>query len=172
MKRQQDSLREKRRILCSCSHCEMYEFDRFRWSDLIPLTMAAVTVFLVVGLAIVCFSEPTHEESIDKKSAVCAIIGEAENQGYQGMLAVAGAIRNRGTLKGVYGVNSPRIKKHLYSKKIFLLAEKAWAVSASLDITNGADHWENISAFGCPQWVKKCVETFRYKDHIFYKEIL
>lgn len=107
-----------------------------------------------------------HDEKVIK-----AIIGEAENQGFEGMLAVAHAIRNRGTLQGVYGLNAFRVKHHLFSQKIYSLAKQAWEQSAiDFDITRGADHWENIHAFGCPSWVKKCVETFRYKDHVFYRE--
>lgn len=113
-----------------------------------------------------------YAASIDSDKAIAAIIGEAENQGFTGMLAVAHAIRNRGTLKGVYGSHAPRVKHHLYSARIYQLANLAWQQSgADYDITHGADHWENIKAFGCPSWVKGCIETFRYKDHVFYKEM-
>lgn len=110
-----------------------------------------------------------YEITTDK--AILSIIGEAENQGYTGMLAIACAIRNRGTLRGVYGLNAPRVKNQRYSKKTYEMAQKAWFASYRVDVTNGATHWENIKAFGCPKWVKACVETFRYKDHIFYKTI-
>jgi len=104
------------------------------------------------------------------KNAILAIIGEGENQGYTGMLALAGAIRNRGTLKGVYGIKAPRVVKQKYSKATYRMAQKAWAQSLKVDITKGADHWENIKAFGNPYWAHSMVETFRHKDHVFYKE--
>lgn len=102
------------------------------------------------------------------KNAILAIIGEGENQGYTGMLALAGAIRNRGTLKGVYGIKAPRVKAHKYSHGTYLQAKKAWEASATVDITHGADHWENIKAFGKPYWANSMIETFRHKDHVFY----
>lgn len=107
--------------------------------------------------------------AVPDKSAVLAIIGEAENQGADGMLAVACAIRNRGTLKGVYGVKAPRVVKGLYSKKTYQMAEKAWNDSKRVDVTNGATHWENIKAFGKPYWVASMRETYRLKDHVFYR---
>lgn len=120
--------------------------------------------FIIVG--------NVHASEIRKDRAVYAIIGESENQGYQGMLAVACAIRNRGTLHGVYGENAPRVKKHLYGAKIFVQAVKAWEESSHTDITNGATHWENIKAFGKPSWARKMVGTITVKDHVFYKEVL
>jgi hypothetical protein len=125
--------------------------------------------FLIFCAALLTCS--TCHAKISEEKAVLAIIGEAENQGYEGMLAVAGAIRNRGTLKGVYGLNSPRVKKCLYSKETLRLAVLAWVVSEKLDITHGANHWENIKAFGKPKWALCCRETFRYKSHVFYKGI-
>ncbi len=125
----------------------------------------------IVGLVLFGSCRVCHAESISTYRAVNAIIGEAENQGYEGMLAVACAIRNRGTLKGVYGEKAPRVVHHKYSKHTLDLAIKAWAEATIHDITNGATHWENINAFGCPSWVKACVEVFRYKDHVFYKEV-
>ena len=106
-----------------------------------------------------------------REDAIKAIIGEAENQGYKGMLAVACAIRNRGTLKGVYGLRAKRVRYSLFNEEAMIDAKLAWEESAKHDITNGATLWENINAFGCPSWVKSCVETFRYKNHVFYREV-
>jgi hypothetical protein len=106
------------------------------------------------------------------EEAIKSIIGEAENQGWIGMRAVAFAIRNRRTLDGVYGLHAPRVKKHLYSQATYQMAKRQWLASdGDYDFTHGANHWENIHAFGTPCWVKHCVETFRYKNHVFYKEV-
>lgn len=106
---------------------------------------------------------------VPEDQAILAIIGEAEDQGPEGMLAVACAIRNRDSLKGVYGVTSPRVKKHLYSHGVYLSAKKAWKESASVDCTHGATHWENTKAFGEPYWVKDMVLTYKCNDHSFYR---
>jgi hypothetical protein len=39
------------------------------------------------------------------------------------------------------------------------------------DLIHGADHWENVEAFGMPCWAKNCIETFRHRDHVFFKMV-
>lgn len=72
------------------------------------------------------------DNKISDEKAILSIIGEAEDQGYEGMLAVACAIRNRGTLKGVFGINNLRVKHERYSKAIWFQAKKAWDISKEL----------------------------------------
>ena len=105
--------------------------------------------------------------AIKDGDAVRAIIGEAANQGDDGMLAVAAAIRNRGTLKGVYGYKA----KHVDTQPawVWAKARRAWAMSATNDPTRGATHWENIKAFGQPYWAKSLTVTTNIGDHRFYK---
>lgn len=102
---------------------------------------------------------------------VNAIIGEAENQGYEGMLAVACAIQNRGTLKGVYGENAPRVKAKKYSKAILKQAQKAYRESLNADncqLVGGATHWESVD-FKVPYWAKSMTVTAKIGKHIFYR---
>lgn len=100
--------------------------------------------------------------------AINTIVGEAANQGLEGMTAVGEVIRHRGSLYGLYGFNA----KHSYHEPywVWIEARKAWYASAMTDYTHGADHFENIHAFGQPYWVKNCVQTFSYRDHVFYRE--
>lgn len=100
--------------------------------------------------------------------AIKAIIGEAESEGYQGMLAVACALRNRGTLEGVYGANSKRVREKLYPKYVHEKASKAWAESIKRDVVNGATHWESTD-FKRPYWADSMREVARIGKHIFYK---
>lgn len=83
------------------------------------------------------------------------------------MLAVACAIRNRGTLKGVFGSRAKHVDKQ--PKWVFDRARKAWAESANKDITGGANHWENVKAFGKPYWADSMTKTVLVKDHQFYR---
>lgn len=138
---------------------------RFLW----PKTAFLAIILLVSGCT-EAFALNGLKYAITDQKAILSIIGEGENQGYTGMLALAGAIRNRGTLQGVYGLNAPRVIKRKYSVDTYRTAQKAWAQSAGKDITNGATHWENINSFGKPYWAYEMDETFRYKDHVFYKE--
>lgn len=98
-----------------------------------------------------------------------AIVGEASGEGYQGMLAVACALKNRGSLEGVYGVNAP----HLNSEPpwVWKMARKAYFVSLTgIDITDGATHWESTD-FPEPRWAKSMTMTKHIGKHKFYKEV-
>jgi hypothetical protein len=120
------------------------------------------SIFLIFLLIYPCFAE------INDKQAVRAIIGEASNQGYKGMLAVAVGIRNRGTLQGVYGINAKHVD--MQPNWVWDKARKAWKESKTNRIHTGT-HWENIKAFGKPYWADSLIKVYKYKDHIFYKEV-
>lgn len=127
----------------------------------------------ILGLVLVDFlgySNPAFSQEIPVTLAVKAIIGEAENQGFQGMLAVACTIRNRGTLHGVYGLHSPRVLCCKYSHRTYKLAQRAWKLSKHEDITHGATNWNNTKREGDNYWTKKMKVVFIYRDHIFYKQ--
>lgn len=131
------------------------------------LIIAIIIVFRSCTLA---HAEPLIINYDDK--AILSIIGEAEDQGYQGMLAVAGAIRNRGNLKRVYGYHSLRVRHHLYSQLVYNNASYAWQESKFRDISNGATGWGNasdIEIFKKYAWWKNCTITMVIKDHTFYK---
>jgi hypothetical protein len=70
-----------------------------------------------------------------------AIVGEAAGCPYLVKLGVACAIRNRGTLKGVYGLNA----RHNATEPAWVWndAAKAWRESARHDVTRGANHFGN-----------------------------
>ena len=130
--------------------------------------MTKTKKIILTLIFLIIFHSTIYAKQIEQNKAIRAIVGEASNQGYQGMLAVACAIRNRGTLKGVYGLNAKHIDNE--PQWVFTLAEKAWEESENKDITNGATHWENIKAFGTPYWVASMIKVYQYKDQIFYKE--
>lgn len=103
-------------------------------------------------------------------SAVRAILGEASGEGYRGMLAVACAIRNRKTLKGVYGVHAKHVDQQ--SKKVWQQAKQAWKESQHNDITKGASGWgnkEDLKKFKKEKWWKNATVTTQIGNHYFYK---
>lgn len=122
----------------------------------------------ILVLVLLCLVPREAAANVNPGQAVLAIIGEAENQGPRGMLAVACAIRNRGHLKGVYGLRAPRVVKKKYKPEILKAAIKAWEDSRRKDITKGADHWENVEQFGKPYWAKKYRPTVKIGSHQFY----
>lgn len=127
------------------------------------IKISACLIILIGSLAGCAHAEVNNDQ------AVRAIIGEASSEGYEGMYAVACAIRNRQTLKGVYGLKA----KHVNAEPgwVWQLASKAWwEAEAGKDVTNGATSWENIEAFGEPYWAKQMEVTYKLGRHTFYRE--
>lgn len=128
-----------------------------------------VIITFWIGAIECVFSSYVHAS--EPPVQVRAIIGEAEGEGYTGMLAIAGAIRNRGTLKGVYGLHAPRVRKHLYSQHTLALATQAWIASRSLDITKGATGWgsaKDVEIFKKSSWWPSVYFTAHIGNHYFY----
>lgn len=121
----------------------------------------------VLFLSLLLLPILSRSESISDRDAVRAIVGEAANQGKDGMLAIAGAIRNRGHLRGVYGLKNPIADKQ--PEWVWKQAEAAWAGSKTNDLTMGATSWENVKAFGVPYWAKSYDITKKIGDHTFFK---
>ena len=156
-------------------HDEDYERNNKHEKRVVIVWLSTLIIaFVLWGLFFCLIAKVVHADEEYDTRAIKAIIGEAENQDSQGMLAVACAIRNRGTLKGVYGENAPRVKNHKYSDLTAIMAFVAWndsELSQSCSFLQGATNWENIKAFGKPKWAYKMKETYRYKDHVFYKGV-
>ena len=122
--------------------------------------------FITIILIVIYTALTGLASDISSTQAIKGIVGESANQGYKGMLAVAGAIRNRGTLTGVYGFYSRMANNQ--PDWVWKQAAKAWAESATNDITGGATHWESTD-FRKPAWASKMKVTAHIGKHIFYK---
>lgn len=106
-----------------------------------------------------------------KNNIVDAIIGEAEGESYKGKLAVACAIKNRKTLRGVYGVKAPRVVNRKYSSFVFVQAVKAYEesnVKGACDFIDGASFWEGTK-FKTPYWAKNMVVTATIGNQRFFR---
>jgi hypothetical protein len=126
---------------------------------------------LIIIIAILASVSPVMARTkkiISNNDAVSVILGEAGNQGYDGMLAVAGALRNRGATKGCYGKNNPIVNKQPeWARR---QARKAWNESAHRDVTNGASFWGNKSDIDNNSFYKELTFTVKVKDHWFFKK--
>jgi len=111
---------------------------------------------------------PSFSQNITDSNAIRTIVGEAGNQGKNGMIAVGNVIRTRKNLKGFYGFKNPIVNKQ--PKWVWAQAERAWAESKTNNLVGGATHFENVKAFGKPYWAKDMVETVTIKDHTFFKK--
>ena len=150
---------------------ESYHVDILKKKDYWVIRLALFLTTLVLSLIMFMFSGCVAQ-AYTVQDAVKSCIGEAEGEGYDGMLAIASAIRNRGSLHGVYGLHSKRVRFHLYSQKTYNLALKAWHDSARVDVTNGAIGWGNvddINKFCSQTWWRRCVITAHIGNHYFYK---
>jgi len=122
---------------------------------------------LVAVAALFFVSANVFAAEIPQQLAVRAIVGEAAGQSYQEKIAIGEAIRNRGTLRGVYGVNA----KHNETEPewVWKQSREAWIASANTNVTKGATHWEGVS-FKKPYWADSMVETARIGETVFYRE--
>lgn len=78
------------------------------------------------------------------KNCIQAIVGEYGKEDIYGMKLIAHAIRNRGTLEGVYGFNAKHIHKE--PKNVWVLASLAWYESAyEQDPLRGAHEWRSVN---------------------------
>jgi hypothetical protein len=116
-------------------------------------------------LALLSFATPANA-SIPDADGIRALMGEARGESYVCQVATAEAIRNRGTLKGVYGFKAQFNEPAWVWKR----AEKAWKESAGTNYTNGATFWENTKAFGVPYWAKSMEQTAVVGSHTFWKK--
>lgn len=102
--------------------------------------MTLKAAILVAGLALAASAKALAAELPEAK-AVRAILGEAGGTGFQGMVAVACALRHRGTFHGVYGLNNPVVDRQ--PAWAWKLARRAWLASRMQDVVNGANFWGN-----------------------------
>jgi hypothetical protein len=112
----------------------------------------------------------TPRRPIPPEIAVYCIIGESEDQGPKGMLALAQALDNRGTTHGVYGCNSARIKGRMYSSKTFVQAVKAyWEAPNKPSLIGNANSWYSRQDIAKdPGIYQRCQFKGRIKDHFFF----
>lgn len=135
----------------------------------IPWLVASIIIAMII-LLVIFLPAHAHADDLPKVRVVNAIIGEAENGG---MLAVACAIQNRGTLIGVYGEHSKRVKQHLYSPKVFVDAVRAYEESLhplNCTFIDGAQHWQSRSDLDKhPSWVTVCDFKGKFGGNYFFK---
>ncbi len=93
-----------------------------------------------------------------------------------GKIAIAEVIRNKGNLRGVYGINSPRVR--LASLAVRKESELAWAKKGT-NLTRGATVWGNADdvrkwetrAKKYPRhWFNRMYQTAQIGRHFFFAE--
>jgi len=146
------------------------------FEEFFPEFLGAYIVLMLMMIAVMmvfqCGIANGEEISCDK--AVQCILGEARGEyskhGDKAFLAVAEALRNRGTTKGVYGCTAKFTKEipYLKAKRYYKAAEQAWIKSKTSHLVGGAKNWES-SDFKKPYWAKNMKVAYRVGKHIFYR---
>ena len=85
-----------------------------------------------------------HGTTLNEAQAVHAIMGESSGECYQGKLWVACIIRNRHSLKGIYGANVSQAWLDRQPLKAKRDAIKAWHESQKYDVTHGCMMFGNL----------------------------
>ena len=94
---------------------------------------------IAIALAL---STAAASASVNPSQARRAIVGEAAGESYQVKVCIASAIRNRGTLHGVYGLNARNIDHQ--PKWVFKHADSAWKESAKHDYALGCTMFGSV----------------------------
>ena len=137
----------------------------------IAIVVAVIVFSLITLVAVNC----NADEALNAEDCIRAIIGESSNQGEIGMLALATGILNRGTLKGVYGLNAKHIDNepqwvHKMARRAYYDALNAMSEGRAM---HSGTHWG--STVVDKDWIAKMKDNgfilcYEYKDHKFYKE--
>jgi len=136
-------------------------------------TSFILSLVITMGMSAICFSSTAKAETVasfNSFNCIKALVGEVEGESFQTKLATAECLRNRGTLKGVYGINSKRISKA--SRKVWAECELAWSKSKASNLVSGATVWGNssdVKIFKKTKWFKSYVQTAHVGNHYFFK---
>ena len=127
----------------------------------------------ILAIVMLCFSTctPAQAEVIPDNLAVKAVYNEALHD-TESLNAMCHALRNRGVLKGVYGLRST----NTISPKEYAKTLKTWQNSLyTPDVTKGATHWlSDYDLKHCKpslmSWRFKMKETLYQGQTHYYKE--
>ena len=118
-------------------------------------------------IAVLLFSTITIPAfALTTEQAVPCIVGEASGQSYQEQVAIAEALRNRNSTRGVYGCTAKHNSKE--PAWVWARCKKAWLESSKTNLVKGADHWESTN-FKIPSWASKMTVTAQVGSTKFYK---
>jgi len=131
--------------------------------------MKKIATIFLAGICLAATAQPlrTPHSALRTSEAVRAIIGEAAGEPFQTKLAIAGALRNRGTLDGVRGRRNARMID-AQPAWVWRDARRAWAESATNDISRGGTFFESIN-FPAPAWAAGMRVTATVGKFRFYK---
>jgi len=138
---------------------------------------ARIIVWASVVMSVLIINGCGVAMAFTDEEAVRSIMGEARGEfgmnkekKFKAMLLVGHAIKNRATLKGVYGLRAKGLDKE--PAWVWDLARKAWkqAKNAKNDPLNGMKNWHNVRREGENYWTRTMPVRIEYGNHVFMKE--
>lgn len=160
---------------CDCQACQTWEMYHTEPS----MVESACTLLGAIGIALflifICscaHPKEAHAEVFTDKTAILALIGEAEDQSQTCKIAIGEVLRRRGSLQGVYGIHAKRVLTHKYSSQVALLARAAWFDSRFTNYSRGAQGWGNsqdLIKFRQCKWFKNCEIVAHIDGTYFWK---
>ncbi len=138
---------------------------------------ATVVTIMIMMILVVVFSNKVYALDYETQIVAEVIAAEAGGEGYQGMHAVANTIANRARLwhktpyqivtqKNQYYGYTAKNRHSLYLRVCRTANQLAVDIMSLQDVTNGAVYFRRPDE-PMFEWCK--IETYRYKNHIFYK---
>ena len=143
-------------------------------TNFILYRLVLFTVIAVVILLMAHANANAEEQPLWK-----LVVAEAANQGYEGMYAVTCVVRNRVQADMTIGLSAAhrRDLDRFVSAQPQTVQDTARTIvdivaNGGGDTTNGALYFENINAYGWPEWTKgKHIKVLKViNDHTFFKE--
>ncbi len=129
-------------------------------------------VIILIGLCVFLLVLPhilkRKVPAFTDENCIRAIVGEYAKNDYYGMKLMAHAIRNRKTLKGVYGYYAKHIEKE--PKDIWVTASCAWFDSLNeFDPLQGAKEWRSTMDILKGHTPRNMFIVKGYDDTFYYK---
>lgn len=141
----------------------------------VKVTIKPIFIKTAFIIALCFMTSSAHADAsrsaVTREDAIRTIVGEASDQGLDGMTAVGEVIRHRGSVKGFYGFRAMDHRSE--PARVWERAAQAWERSETSTLVPGATLFENVHAFGFPRsWNReKVVCVAQIGDHWFFKEI-
>ena len=141
--------------------------------------MRAGLLIPLLWLAHSASAEPTwnpryHGQSVSQPFVEQVLIAEAGGEGPTGLYAVACVMRNLNwRLEAFSAAHRKDLDAFVRRQSARVRADAARVVEAlrhgAPDHTAGADHYENIQAFGTPRWARGQTPVALIGHHTFYR---
>jgi spore germination cell wall hydrolase CwlJ-like protein len=137
--------------------------------------------YLIITALITALQIPQVEagDKLTAQGAFLACLGEAESESQTGKIALMETLRNRGNIRGVYGIKAITAKKGAYyrgkrkiSQATVTACQAAWVDSKHTNYASGAIGWGNaddLKIFKKSKWFKNCQVVKKIDNHYFYK---